>query len=57
MRAFGVDGWRLAGGAGRVVCAIILASVLPAAPPAEAQQVDERMRSTFARAETLYRTA
>ncbi len=57
MRAFGVDGWRLAGAAGRVACAIGLASVLPAALPAEAQQVDERMRSTFARAETLYRTA
>ncbi|MCH7825556.1 MAG: PEGA domain-containing protein, partial [Acidobacteria bacterium] len=57
MRAFGADGWRLASVVGRVAGAIVLASVLAAAAPAEAQQVDERMRSTFARAEMLYRTA
>ena len=37
--------------------AFVLLSVFLAAVPAEAQQVDERMRSTFARAEMLYRTA
>ena len=37
--------------------AIVLLSVFLAVVPAEAQQVNERMRSTFARAEMLYRTA
>ena len=50
-----MDGWRAASRC--VAGAIVLASALAAAAPAEAQRVDERMRSTFARAETLYRTA
>ena len=36
---------------------LVFLSVFLAVVPAEAQQVNERMRSTFARAEMLYRTA
>ncbi|MEC8943529.1 MAG: hypothetical protein VX398_01525, partial [Acidobacteriota bacterium] len=36
---------------------LVLLSIFLAVVPAEAQQVNERMRSTFARAEMLYRTA
>ena len=88
MRAFDVDGWRLASAAGRAAGAIVLASAapvlasavsilapvepvsasaspalasagpaLPVAAAAATQQVDERMRLSFARAEILYRTA
>ena len=37
--------------------ALVLLFVFLAVVPAEAQQVNERMRSTFAQAEMLYRTA
>ena len=57
MSPFGAEVRTISGSAARVAGAIIVASILSVAAPAEAQQVNERMRSTFARAETFYRTA
>ena len=57
MTAVAIDRWRWASTCRCVAGAFVLACVWVAVAPAEAQQVDERMRSTFARAETLYRSA
>lgn len=57
MRGSGVDVLGMDRVAVSVPYVIVLSSVLLAAVPVEAQQVDERLRSTFARAEMLYQTA